>query len=219
MRKWIPYTIILLLFLSTSANSALHQRLGGLAYYDDEADLTWLADARYARTTGYDTDGMLWEEANDWANNLNINGITGWRLPTTPDSDPSCSHTRSGDDFAYNCTGSELGNLFYNVLGGVAKESLATTHNSNHDLFSNISWYSYWSSTEYSSTQAWSIYFHTGYQDFQTEKNDANYLAWAVHDGDVGDGDIGATTEILLSIFGALVLVFFVKRKRISNNT
>jgi len=45
------------LVLSTSANSALLGRLalteGGVdyqAYYDDEADLTWLADANYAAT-------------------------------------------------------------------------------------------------------------------------------------------------------------------------
>jgi hypothetical protein len=34
-----------LYFVTLSSNAALDSRLGGLAYYDTEADLTWLADA------------------------------------------------------------------------------------------------------------------------------------------------------------------------------
>jgi len=88
---------------------ALVSRLGGLAYYDTEADLTWLADANYARTSGFDPDGIMsWVDANVWAAGLDFNGDTvpdGWRLAT--------SDTCGG----YNCTGSEMGNLYYNVLG------------------------------------------------------------------------------------------------------
>ena len=62
-----------LVALPLTANSALLERLGGLAYYDTDADLTWLADANYAQTSGYDTDGlMLWADANAWATNLNV---------------------------------------------------------------------------------------------------------------------------------------------------
>ena len=38
-----------ILILSTSVNAALVKRLGGLAYHDDVANLTWLADANAAR--------------------------------------------------------------------------------------------------------------------------------------------------------------------------
>ena len=35
-------------FISFSSDAALVVRLGGLAYYDTDADLTWLADANAA---------------------------------------------------------------------------------------------------------------------------------------------------------------------------
>jgi hypothetical protein len=47
------------------------------AYYDDVADLTWLANANAAGST------MDWAAANAWAAGLNVNGVTGWRLPDT----------------------------------------------------------------------------------------------------------------------------------------
>ena len=51
-------------FISISANAALIERLGGLAYYDTEADLTWLADANAGAGSAFDdgpskTDGEL----------------------------------------------------------------------------------------------------------------------------------------------------------------
>lgn len=66
------------LVLSTSANAALIERLGGLAYYDDVADLTWLADANYAQTSGYDANGLMaWDAANAWVAGLDVAGVTG----------------------------------------------------------------------------------------------------------------------------------------------
>ncbi|MEA2079422.1 MAG: hypothetical protein U9P00_06110 [Pseudomonadota bacterium] len=46
------------------------------AYYDTTLDITWLANANAAGTT------MNWADANSWAAGLNVNGVTGWRLPT-----------------------------------------------------------------------------------------------------------------------------------------
>ena len=40
------------------------------AYYDTELDITWLADANYAKTSGHDADGQMnWMNANAWAAN------------------------------------------------------------------------------------------------------------------------------------------------------
>ena len=81
-----------------------------------------------------------------------------------------------------------MGNLFYNVLGGVASTSIATTHNSNYDLFSNIQTiYYYWSSTEYAPNLAlaWGFDFNSGGQDTGDYK-DGSLYAWAVHSGNVG---------------------------------
>ncbi len=39
--------------------------------YDDVLDITWLADANYAQTSGYDSDGrMNFSAANTWAAGL-----------------------------------------------------------------------------------------------------------------------------------------------------
>jgi len=59
------------------------------AYYDTVLDITWLADANYALTSGYDDgdpnssgdDYMVWAEANNWAGGLNLFGYQDWRLP------------------------------------------------------------------------------------------------------------------------------------------
>ena len=176
-----------LLALPLTANSALVERLGGLAYYDEDADLTWLADANYAMTSGYDADGeMTWAEANTWAASLDVVGVTGWRLPETG---VYC--------FYINCTSSEMGNMYYNVSGNSAG-SLTNT-----GPFSNLQPYYYWSATEYVPGYAWdfSIYGGQGY----TEK--FNYLyAWAVHDGDVSPVPVPAAVWLfgsgLLGLFG-----------------
>lgn len=53
------------------------------AYYDTTLNISWLADANYAKTSGYNLTGRLgWSEAMDWVNNLSFYGISGWRLPT-----------------------------------------------------------------------------------------------------------------------------------------
>ncbi|MBL8500649.1 MAG: hypothetical protein JNL77_08740 [Nitrosomonas sp.] len=64
-----------------------------------DIDITWLADADYAKTSGYDADGVMnWPDAKAWVAGLSIGGITGWRLPT---ADTSCS--------GYNCSNNEMG--------------------------------------------------------------------------------------------------------------
>jgi len=189
------------LLISTTANSALVSRLGGLAYYDTEADLTWLADANYAMTSGYDADGLMtWDETNTWAAGLIVDGVDGWRLADTLQPDAGCSHTdANGQNFGFNCTGSEMGNLFYNVLGGVAVSSITTTHNANYDLFSNVVSSVYWSSTEYApnTNSAWHFNMISGDQNYNFMTG-ANY-AWAVHDGDVSEVPIPASIWLFIS--------------------
>ena len=121
------------LMLAGGAEAALVERLfdangNAQAIYDDVADLTWLQDANYAQTSAYDADGrMNWVQANAWAGSLNIDGVTGWRLP-------GGTMVNGG----YNQTASEKGNLFYNLLGGTAGSNITTTHNANYNLFKNV---------------------------------------------------------------------------------
>jgi hypothetical protein len=63
--------------------------LGHGLVYDEALDVTWLQDARYAQTSGYDGDGLMtFEEANAWATALVFAGASGWRLPTFDPSNP-----------------------------------------------------------------------------------------------------------------------------------
>ena len=196
--KKIIYLMVGALLLSSGANAALIERLGGLAYYDDQADMTWLADANYAQTQYVSSGGtegayqgeMNWAAANAWANGLNINGVTGWRLPATAQPDAACSIQSGGASFGYECTGSEMGNLIYNVMGGERYWGIRSTPNENYNLFSNVMTAEYyWSSTEnvFDADLAWSFSAGNGFQTNQDIKAEYfwNY-AWAVHTGDVG---------------------------------
>jgi len=79
MRKifTLLFIISLYFFLTGEANALLIDRGGGLIY-DTVLDITWLQDANYANTTGYDdtiygynTNGrMTWIDAMGWAEDL-----------------------------------------------------------------------------------------------------------------------------------------------------
>jgi hypothetical protein len=56
--KRIVTTALLCGFTMSSAHAALVDRGGGMIY-DDVLRITCLADASYAKTSGYDTDGKL----------------------------------------------------------------------------------------------------------------------------------------------------------------
>jgi hypothetical protein len=129
-----------LVFVSLNTNAALVKRLDGLAYYDTEANLTWLADAHLAGSNSFGVGGieptgrMDWFEANAWIGALNASsylGFNGWRLPrSTPINGSSfnLTSTRNGTtDNGTNIsatgtlyegsTASELAYLYYNTLG------------------------------------------------------------------------------------------------------
>ena len=69
-----PFVVILYLLCVSPVHAALIVRSGGFVY-DDVLDITWLQDANYAMTSGYDADGtMTWDDAFTWAANLNYGG-------------------------------------------------------------------------------------------------------------------------------------------------
>ena len=163
------------------------------AYYDATTNLTWLANANM--------NGLMdWSAANSWAAGLDINGVTGWTLPTTADT--SCVGF---------CTGSEMGYLFYDVLGGTAGNSL-----SNTGPFSNVQSSVYWSATEYApfTYDAWLFDFYDGFQG-SVYKTDGLY-AWAVHAGDVGAPTSAPEPGALALMLVGLGLVGFAARRRLA---
>ena len=109
-------SLIFLLLLSFNATAALYDRGNGLIY-DDVLDITWLQDANYAQTSGYDSDGrMHWLQAKAWAAQLSYDGHDDWRLPSANlmNSANPCYDYYGSCDFGYNNTTGELGHMFYN---------------------------------------------------------------------------------------------------------
>lgn len=168
------------------ADSQVQSRLGGLAVYDVARDLTWVADANLL--------GRLdWHSAQEQIAALNSSkylGFDDWRLPDTAVYfDPTCDVTLNN---AYGCTGSELGHLFYEVLGGSFTHlgsspgsSILTDHNENLALFSNVQPDGYWSRTVSLRFPGPFIFrFDTGVQDASVNY-DLTYYSWLVRTGDV----------------------------------
>ena len=155
---------------------------------------------------------MSWTTANEWIaamNTANYLGYSDWRLPATLQPDPSCRTQSGGDSFGYNCTGSEMGHLFYGELGGVALQSIVTTHNANYNLFSNVQSYIYWSGTVYApapGSNAWLFGFDGGGQD-NTNQTLALHV-WAVRPGDI------VPVPAAVWLFGSAMGVFGIVRRR-----
>jgi len=158
-----------------TAHAALFDRGGGMIY-DSTRNLTWMADMNYAKTSGYDADGLMtWADANTWANSLVYGGCEDWRLPTLNPSDSSCSYSfNPGGGFpqqyyGVGCTGGELSGLFVTDLGNKAFESVlnqigdTAEQVANLALFSNVQSSVYWSGTEYAPYPNLAWYFYTYY--------------------------------------------------------
>jgi hypothetical protein len=107
------------LLLPNGSHAELIDRGGGLVF-DTELNITWLQDANYAKTSGYDDDGrMTWDEAMKFTADLRyfdpVRKVTwsGWRLPTARNRDGS------GPEPGYYTRGSELGHMYYNNLSNI----------------------------------------------------------------------------------------------------
>lgn len=143
--------------VSGAAQAALHDRGGGLVY-DDVLDVTWLADANYARTSGYDADGaMNWQDALTWAENLSyydsVRGVTydDWRLPFVRDGGLAYNDfAYSGTDRGYNVRTvgedgtvySELAHMYFNNLGFKSYYSPVGAYQSDSGIFGDGAYHS-----------------------------------------------------------------------------
>jgi hypothetical protein len=166
------------------------------AYYDTDLNITWLAD-------GNVNGPMAWADANTWAANLSItdgvNVYDNWRLPTTLQPDASCGSQSGGVSFGYNCTGSEMGHLFYAELGGTAGHTILTNTGVN---FINLQVGVYWSATQYvpDTVNAWNFDFNGGGQ--YVNGKDVSFYALAVSPGDVAAVPEADTWAMLLAGLG-----------------
>ncbi len=130
--------------------------------YDTVLDATWYLTENHAQLT--------WSEAMNWAAGLTVGKFSGWVLPGT---DTSC--------FLYNCTKSQMGELYYKALGNSAAVLL-----SNTGPFKNLQPLIDWSATEDAAEpqDAWSFGFGHGVQGtFHKEVSRINSLA--IRTGDI----------------------------------
>jgi hypothetical protein len=165
------------------------------AYYDTSLDITWLADANYLQTSSGNPGYTSWYGAMHWVAHLNINGTTGWRLPSLVDTGASgCDWSSGGTDCGYNVdtSSSELAHLYHVTLGNQSDVDDANNNQlENTGPFSNVQSYSYWSNVEYAlrsveyapPQSVWYFSTYGGYQ-YVTAKSSEGY-AWAVRPGDV----------------------------------
>jgi len=212
MMQFTTRTILTVAILSISllsvatANAALISALGGQVVYDTDRNITW-ANANLATTNTFGVSGigsggfMSWNTAKSWIgamNTANYLGYSDWRLPATLQPDATCAGKSGIASYGYNCTGSEMGHLFYSELGGAAGSSIQSS--TNLSLFTNLKSYYYWSGTEYAADtiNAWHFNFSNGFQYNGNKSN--NMHALAVRPGQVvaasGTGDLAPGTAV-----------------------
>jgi len=172
----------------------LESRLGGLAYYDPNLEITWAADANI---NSVDT----WESQVAWAAGLTIGGVSGWRLP---------SADVNGDNTVVNCFGGGVIGCADNEMGYLYWDEGITA--ASPGVFSNVQQSFYWSGTEFApGSIEWNVFFFGSGSLRSFPKSDAIF-AWAVRSGDVGAVPVPAAVWLFGS--GLMGLLGLARRKR-----
>lgn len=203
---------VVLLLLSLNVNSALVSRLGGLAVYDTDIDVTWTAEANLASKNTFGVSNinpngsMNGHTADEWITGMNAFngtgylGVDSWRL----------TNLQCFDIAQNNCTSSEFGHLFYIELSGTALSPISESGDPDLELFINIvenNWY--WSGS-YLEGHVEVFNFGNGYNS-RTFPNLAHYQVWAVSDGDVFASTIPIPSAVWLFGSGLIGLIGFAK--------
>ena len=211
---WKMCLAVGLLFLSTTVRAELIDRGNGLIY-DTVLDITWLQDANYALTSGYDccdVDGachpyeppdfcdedfdpseMTWYQAVKWADQLSYQGLDDWRLASIWVSAgiPTGVMTYGGGASCFKdseeaCRDNELSYMFVHNLGGVPFDDLRGDQISVDGVNLYNIQYAHWSNTSYINYfSAYAFFFGGG--GYLIDGKTSTWAAWAVRDGDVGD--------------------------------
>ncbi|MBV1879170.1 MAG: VPLPA-CTERM sorting domain-containing protein [Pseudomonadales bacterium] len=229
IRAACTYSVI----ASFNVNAALISSVSGATVYDTDLDISWLSDANLALsntfgiTTGIDVDGgMIYSVAESYIDAMNADNYLGsntWRLSFTPDHDTSCDDQFALKDFGLNCSGNEMGHLFYNELGGTATENINTTGDPDQlAKFTNISGLEYWSTDAPDPAaitppgSAFTFEFGSGFTGTGDQLT-KTYFVWAVSDGDIaGVSAVPVPVPATAWLFGSglLGLVSVARRRK-----
>jgi hypothetical protein len=177
----------------------------GQTVYDPVANVTWLANANLAAEMSFNVPGIVADgamsrttadafiRAMNSDNRKGYLGQTRWQLPPTA-SDPNCSMKDGG----YNCSGSPMGELYYNhllkLLGVKPGEPVVRAPDIKIGSFHNLQPYLYWacagnaSQTLCSGDPAapgfeWSFSFGNGFQGTDVVGNSLYVMVYAPDGG------------------------------------
>lgn len=173
--------------LASPAQAALIAKMGGAVVYDTDLKISWLANANLASTNTFGLGGVTSGGLMNWVtqqsfvaemNAANYLGFSDWRLPSAFNQDGSAPCN------GYNCSGSELGHLFYTEIRATRLNSILTGDSTGLAKFNNVQSYDYWTGTQYEpGTSAWLFTTDAGAQVHYLE-NALGYI-WPVRSGDV----------------------------------
>lgn len=228
MKKSLPIltTGLALTLIASMTNAALINRGNGMIY-DDDLNITWLADSKLFKSQYAENSDIL----NSLIGQTVVDQHYGSHVTTAADFFPSfgamtwwgaqawASNLSYGgyDDWRLpttlqpdsSCdiqtsTASWGRYCSGSELGHLYYVELGGNANNYYGLFSNVGQFQYWSGSEYTtdSYYAWLYipYYGTQYMDSKT----APYYAWAVRDGDVLT-EPGTLTLLGLGMFGMLL--------------
>lgn len=189
------------------AQAALVDRGGGLVY-DTERDLTWLAEP--ALLPG----ALNWLEAAEFASDFVFAGGANWFLPHTPFVDAGCAGAEG-----LGCTGSQMGHLFHERLGGEPGESVFDTAGDSADEVAAVAlfpalqsaWFWSWQLADDGANTAFAFHFGSGEQAIRDTTLGGRVLL--VHNGDLGTANAVDSPPTLPLVLAAL-LAGFVARPR-----